>query len=1484
DDFLKRFELQSEQERRFDLLGQLFPSLSAEGRTRLSEQPAEAVTILRGLRDYNIIQVQLQSWTAKTLRVKGISAAALANLNVFNVWLAARNASIHAKGRSSKDQSEMLRAYLAAAVVSSNKINPSIRSLIAVAVFHVSKQDTEPFSGVSELWSDVLAFAGARGILSNDPMLIAAQLRTIRDVLGSAEWAGISGKPAVSELIKLCVVQGESSATLKAAVQLYASSADKFRIDSLDEAAALARRGVTLTSIEGLKKALAGHGFIVRNARELLEVGDVLGVFDAQLKFDFMAGLDAVGALLAKDGTAWILKDVYGLPRHRFAGSEGDQVTVGYSDGAWQIKVTAQNGIRHAIEMRGDRIDHKCTTDGEESLFRLVRTGDRVRFEEMPGIDGEVPGLDLLNLDSVLEVSARPDAGRFVFSVDVIGRDGARESIFEAGAMQAVTDARGSAEVSLVSNPVLSGQHKNASTRLLVRGRPVMIAEQFTDVDGSTKTREQELMLPPNVRVGTVQGSVAVIEILDFAKKAAVGSFSVDLLTGKVVDEGSLLKGLMSIASYQDLEPEMAPVDRDLRILEHSTGYKLLLGQTVYAELAKDPEKGKAFISWWNRNAGGLSEPVLVEAVQAEFAGLEAILQGFKALFDETDPKMLAYYASKSDLQVAQRRLRDARFALDSEEAIALMDALHAAFAASDRASAEAVMKDSPDRIVRRLMAKIDDPAMRKQVNRVLSMMAASKEKQGLEVSLKDLRDIFQKAKLDAELLKALDPFIAFGDFVSAAVGNNEILRAATTSLGGRADPKKLGYYLGYLASHAQAWDLLQYKRREHFIKRSETEKNGLWTMYEEAQRTGDYTVVAEAFADQFMNLNRAQLLAPQRGAFIKTLAELFASDGYDRVTFSLQAGSEVAPLRVTEARVKELVEQGKSREEAQAEANREWRGSRGYSDPKVPTLIFHGDAAKKLGRYWYFVGKEWAQTTGAESFVDSDFDTGKAGVAEMFAHTGLVVIDDRWLEQSYFHEEQHIVFQRPYVVRAKGDPRVEEVYNYFAQILSRTIDLETGRAYDVQMIYNKMKSYAKNQGFDYDVMKGAFDAILYLYQNTDEAGKVTIMNLIRHTQKVEELLAWHAVQPMDIKKEFDAIYEQAFEPRTELKEEVPEPAEVLPEADLGVAGLAADVPATPEAFVDAVKANLLAAAPGAGIELSEAAKRLQMMTPVQDPRLQGKLGFYTDPVGADAFGIMALNSQKAEAFYQKIQGKTVLTLEERGELQDIMAELLVALAHENEHAKGRAEVRAYQKSIDVAKLVKMPKFDLLYILLRQARAEETELKRVQDALQLVDQNGMMVRRDALDVLSNLNNSRTVAIMSPELAAINGVESVGDVAGLGKYLKDTKYTASANHTVFFIEDAKLKMPGMPEALERLRKAGFPIFVYSESDIGGGADRVFYLGQFAAWVGVEEFRRLMPEMYHENRNGYFSVTAYLSNALIRTLLNEIMAEQQVAQAA
>jgi hypothetical protein len=343
-------------------------------------------------------------------------------------------------------------------------------------------------------------------------------------------------------------------------------------------------------------------------------------------------------------------------------------------------------------------------------------------------------------------------------------------------------------------------------------------------------------------------------------------------------------------------------------------------------------------------------------------------------------------------------------------------------------------------------------------------------------------------------------------------------------------------------------------------------------------------------------------------------------------------------------------------------------------------------------------------------------------------------------------------------------------------------------------------------------------------------------------------------------------------------------PAEATAEPDLGVAGLAAALPATREAFVSVIKSNLLAAAPAAGIELSEAAKRLQMMTPARDPRLQGKLGFYTDPAGADAFGIMALNSQKAEAFYQKIQGKTVLTLEERDELQDIMAELLVALAHENEHAHGGAEVRAYRKSIDVAKLVKMPKFDLLYVLLDHARAEEEELKRVQDALQLVDQKGMTVRRAAIDILSSLNNSRTVAILSPELSAINGVESVGDVAGLGKYLRDARYIASANHTVFFIEDAKLKMPGMPEALERLRKAGFPIFVYSESDIGGGADRVFYLGQFAAWVGVEEFRRLMPEMYHENRSGYFSVTAYLSNALIRTLLNEIMAEQQVAQAA
>ena len=95
-------------------------------------------------------------------------------------------------------------------------------------------------------------------------------------------------------------------------------------------------------------------------------------------------------------------------------------------------------------------------------------------------------------------------------------------------------------------------------------------------------------------------------------------------------------------------------------------------------------------------------------------------------------------------------------------------------------------------------------------------------------------------------------------------------------------------------------------------------------------------------------------------------------------------------------------------------------------------------------------------------------------------------------------------------------------MFNYFAQMLSRSVDLETGRTYDIQMLYSKMKQYAHTHGFSYDTTKGALDAILYLYQVVEN--KALVINLIRNTKRVEELLGWHNLSPDQLAKAFQNV------------------------------------------------------------------------------------------------------------------------------------------------------------------------------------------------------------------------------------------------------------------------------------------------------------------------------------------------------------------------
>ena len=350
------------------------------------------------------------------------------------------------------------------------------------------------------------------------------------------------------------------------------------------------------------------------------------------------------------------------------------------------------------------------------------------------------------------------------------------------------------------------------------------------------------------------------------------------------------------------------------------------------------------------------------------------------------------------------------------------------------------------------------------------------------------------------------------------------------------------------------------------------------------------------------------------------------------------------------------------------------------------------------------------------------------------------------------------------------------------------------------------------------------------------------------------------------------------------------------PEAPAAAVGqerseLLAEELTAPETVAAALRAQVLARAPGAGIQLAVAPEQIQYSTPAADPRLAGHLGFYAEPVGGVAASIV-LNSEKLDAFAQNVAGQAELTALQQNELQSIIAELLVVLAHENEHAKGVfEEAPAYRKAIDVAKAVGMPKIDLLNILLARAEAQDAALKRVQDVIQLVDQNGAMVPRTAIEILSNLLNSKSYSIQDADLAKIQGVIDIGSLDALRNEEAKVKSLpdAALSHVVLHIPAALAQDPRYQESLKTFISKGAGVMVHAPEDKGAKGEnvaKIYYVGQLAAWLGIAEFAK--PQVFGKfefnSQAGYFAVREYLASELMKAIFSAIEAQQQVAVSA
>lgn len=149
--------------------------------------------------------------------------------------------------------------------------------------------------------------------------------------------------------------------------------------------------------------------------------------------------------------------------------------------------------------------------------------------------------------------------------------------------------------------------------------------------------------------------------------------------------------------------------------------------------------------------------------------------------------------------------------------------------------------------------------------------------------------------------------------------------------------------------------------------------------------------------------------------------------------------------------------------------------------------------------------------------------------------------------------------------------------------------------------------------------------------------------------------------------------------------------------------------------------------------------------------------------------------------------------------------------------------------------------------------------------------------------------------LQSEVIAIGDLEATGvqELVELGAKVLDpkdlagqvAKFTGPAytEYRIFAISEESFKKAELRALLEALRQKGYGIFVYGKE----GIQRIFMVTVFASWLGISQFELLMRQDYGiqgRDKQGYFSVAAYLANKAIQSLLDQLAATRQVSVAA
>jgi len=923
-----------------------------------------------------------------------------------------------------------------------------------------------------------------------------------------------------------------------------------FKIGSLEDAQNLVNLGFTAENIAQRVGLLEKQGFLFANARQLSNL--LAGVSKSE-----PLCLILKARVLSHDGERPVLRNLSGFNVLDVAEMQNIKVT-GYAGGQLKLTANGDSNVRYDLRVgsssseievwEGDNRLQCFIVDEKEITALGAFTGNGrpivIRREDLT-----VPLK--LNTQFVQVVPGENKKSGWLVTLDTV-QDSREGGVFQGVYVDGRLSLSGvysTRDITQLFNHTVFRRHVagEISKILTVNGEQLILpsARLTLDVNGALA---YEVRYVNGVHQVEANGKVPFNSRPELTFKQGL------LIKADAINNNPMIQDLQLIARISSAhlaDHQLLPLYFNL----YSDQRKKLMSvlDAIRSEM-EDPKAPRVF-----------SEADFLNEVQKRLAGNEVMIEEIQAVRDQYNAllrKLNKRFAHHRTGKSAGRMLEALRFSalkingegLDDPQLAAQLLKLVREDAGLDKNQQNILLKVSPKRLIDALIGSDEDAlitnlvnelshvadkdaegytlpkdsALRQKINQLKEMLHAFQENYG-DFSKRDARQLDKVMQLIADTTRLLSD-------ISKEVGNQSKASKAVDAfkyLRMKFDDKEKGLAAiekarAEVELYAEAYknaatairvkldnsfddkvnsdiDLFAYARNkvgmeevQSWVKKSKTWKTGV-------ENASQWMPLAEVILESFRaNTNDGHRVKVDNQAQWNRLKMVFAEE--------LAKGD--AQLRVADFLADEVKDQALIETAGNTpEKIKEWMTDHGYTSFQVPALSFTAKAARRIGEYYEFLGNNWSNRSGAETPIAEEFKRKRVDVGgkekgdNLFALTGVVMLDAQWYEQSVQHEYKHALIPRPYIHYRAADAGIimlEEVYNYFGQLVEGLHDKEQNRRYDMQMMNLKLRNYAAQINFDPEIMIAAFRSFVRAY---DIAGAKAAVGLAKFTLHVNDLL-----------------------------------------------------------------------------------------------------------------------------------------------------------------------------------------------------------------------------------------------------------------------------------------------------------------------------------------------------------------------------------------